>query len=213
MFCSEECMARLQFFHQLESEIVGEHKDEYLNCLRLFSSALSSCNNSIDELRSCVENNSSNPTVFDLDLSNPDDENFERNKLLAYMSLTPNESQRDLLEKIVWPKFYDDNKSNSTLKQFWKSKENFDFFKKMFIEMFLRFTINCHGMSWYSRENTLDGYKPKRNSFAAGVFLALSLISHSCAPNCDTMSVNGNQLALYVTRPIKAGHQIFISYG
>lgn len=213
MFCSKECMTRLKFFHELESEIAGEHKDEYLNCLRLLSGVLYVCNNSIDELRSCVEGNSSSLTVFDLDLSNPDDKILEKNKLLAYMSLMPNESQRYILENEVWKKFYEDNKSNSILKHLWKSKETFDFFRKMFIEMFLRFTLNCHGMSWYSRESTLEGFKPKRNPFAAGVFLALSLISHSCAPNCDTMSVNGNQLALYVTRPIKAGQQIFISYG
>ena len=40
----------------------------------------------------------------------------------------------------------------------------------------------------------------------------MSLLNHSCYPNVDTTAVD-NKIVLTVTRPIKAGEQIFTCYG
>ena len=40
----------------------------------------------------------------------------------------------------------------------------------------------------------------------------MSLLNHSCYPNVNVITVD-NTLVLAVSRPIKAGEQIFVSYG
>lgn len=215
MFCSEKCEEELRILHQqLEGEIQGLHKGEYMYFLRIFNKALSACNNSVEELKSIMETNSGKFTVFDFDLSNPDDPAYEKNRLLAFKSLMSDDTQREAL-KMLWGMFSADYKHK--FMEAWKIGEHYEFIKNVINEFFLKFSLNTHGMSWYSAPR---GFKAmfyegtaQRNSFASGLFPFMSLISHSCAPNCNMINVKGDKLMLYVTLPIQAGQQIFISYG
>lgn len=200
-------MKQLNSFHQVEDEIVGTHVTSYKHCLRLFMKALNVFDENIDEFRNFVEMRADKLTVFDFDLSKPEDPTYEKNRLLTVLCLMPAKHYEEV-KKLLWDKFYEDNKTNNKLQAIWGTEHNFA--GEMMIEMWLRLQLNCHGMSWYSTDCF---YGPKRNSFAVGLFPSISLVSHSCAPNCDTMSVGGNKLLMFVTRPIKAGGQIFISYG
>ena len=49
-------------------------------------------------------------------------------------------------------------------------------------------------------------------TFGSGIFPFMSLLNHSCYPNAEQTTVD-NKCVLMVARPIKAGEQIFISYG
>lgn len=49
-------------------------------------------------------------------------------------------------------------------------------------------------------------------SVGSGIFPFASMFNHNCDPNINRVTFN-NQLVFYVARPIKAGEQLFISYG
>lgn len=49
-------------------------------------------------------------------------------------------------------------------------------------------------------------------SVGSGLFPFASMFNHNCDPNVNRVTLN-NQLVFYVARPIKAGEQLFISYG
>ena len=52
----------------------------------------------------------------------------------------------------------------------------------------------------------------KYEKYGVGIFPFMSLLNHSCYPNVNTITVD-NKFVLTVSRPIKAGEQIFITYG
>lgn len=214
MYCSEKCEEELRILHHFEVDILGRYKAEYMLFLRIFSKAMKACNNSISELKTLLESNPGKFSEFDFDLSNPEDPSYEKNRLLAFKSMIP-EVINPTAINTVWMSFFDSYKEKFF--EAWNIKaEHYEFVHSVMSEFFLIFSANTHLMSWYS---TPLGFKrlyddiPQRNSFATGAFPFTSLISHSCAPNCDTISVKGNLLMLYVTQPIKEGEQIFISYG
>lgn len=60
--------------------------------------------------------------------------------------------------------------------------------------------------------NSASKDQEDEKSFAAGVYPFLSLISHSCAPNCRTVNVIGDKMMLFVTSPIKQGEALTVSY-
>lgn len=201
--------------HLYENMIQGTSKSDFVNFLRLFNKALTVCNNSVDDLKALLEHNAGKKfSVFDFDLSDPQDPDYDKNRLLTFTSLMPEESKR-MMVKAVWLMFCYDNERK--FNEIWNTGHHFEFIGKLIMELFLVFSLNTHGMSWYSKPSNFRalcyGDTPMRNSFAAGLFPFSSLISHSCAPNCNTISVYGDKLMLYVLMPIKAGEQIFISYG
>lgn len=51
-----------------------------------------------------------------------------------------------------------------------------------------------------------------REAFGGGILAFSSLLNHSCYPNVTHVAVEG-KVVLIVTRPIKAGEQIFMSFG
>lgn len=214
MFCSEKCADESKILHCFEGKIQSQHKGEYMYFLRIFNKAFRACNNSVEELKLLMETNAGKFSVFDFDLSDPTDPSYEKNRLLAFKCLMPDLAQRRGMN-MLWDLFSTNYKY--TFIEAWKIGDHYEFVQELIKEFFLIFSLNSHGMSWYSAPTGFMGLyagdRPMRNSFAAGLFPFMSLFSHSCAPNCDTMNVNGDKLMLYVTQPIKAGEQIFISYG
>lgn len=214
MFCSEKCDEELRVLHHFEGEIQDKYKEEYMFFLRIFNKAMKACNNSVVELKLLIEANPGKFSVFDFDLSNPCDPAYEKSRLLAFKSMVPEVTNPAAMD-MVWTMFFDSYKEKFI--EAWNvPEEHFEFAQNLMSELFLIFSSNTHLMSWYSCATgfkRLYGDIPQRNSFATGSFPFMSLISHSCAPNCDTINVKGDKLMLYVTQPTKEGEQIFISYG
>ena len=213
MFCSEKCQDELQVLHHFEGEIRDKYKDEFMFFLRIFNKAFKACNNSVEELKLFIESHPGKFSVFDFDLSNQDNPSYNKNRILAFKSMAPEVTNPAAMDT-VWNAFFDKYKENFA--EAWNVGEHLDFAQNIMNEFFLIFSSNTHLMSWYSTPvgfKRLYGDTPQRNSYATGAFPFMSLISHSCAPNCDTIAVKGDTLMLYVTQPIKKGQQIFISYG
>ena len=64
----------------------------------------------------------------------------------------------------------------------------------------------------YCSDECAASSKYESEIVGSGVFPFMSLLNHSCYPNVDTTGVD-NKFVLTVSRPIKAGEQIFVSYG
>lgn len=213
MHCSEKCAEESKILHNFGNKIQGPHKGEYMSVLRIFNKVMKACNNSIVELKTIMEGNEKF-SVFDFDLTSSDDPSFDKNRFRAFKSLMPEKTQRSSMEKLwaMFSKIY-----KQTFIEAWSIAEHYDFVQKLITDLFLIFSLNAHGMSWYSAPSSfmssLCGDTPIRNSFGIGLFPFTSLISHSCAANCNTISADGDKLLVYVTLPVQAGEQIFISYG
>ena len=136
-------------------------------------------------------------TVFDFDFSNSDDPMYKKNLLMSVNSLStagvaglcsagirPNPS-----ELVAFP-----TEGASKYLSIWATN-----------------AFNMH-----EDRRILFGPASGMYQFAedigSGIFPFMSLLNHSCYPNVDTTAVD-NKIVLTVSRPIKAGEQIFITYG
>lgn len=136
----------------------------------------------------------------------------ECEKFRAYYNLkNENPNSFDLMVSLmvfVWQILQESNE----VKELLKDREDEDLFFSLLIRFFIIETLNGHKLL-----NPLDLH-PKSSStvgketeiFGSGVSLIYSFFNHSCAPN--TTQIPGNNLT-YVLRPIKAGEQLFTSYG
>ena len=136
-------------------------------------------------------------TVFDFDLSDPDDPMYQKNLLVAINSLSMNfkhpiyhPKDRDLVSKT----------NKNTIKKITDLKL---IFKTNGIEIKkpLKFA------KYYSR-----GDLARTQSYGTALLPFGSLFNHSCFPNVKTVAID-NKVVFYVGRPIAAGAQLFINYG
>ena len=131
-------------------------------------------------------------TVFDFDLSNPDDPMYEKNLLIAVNSLST----------VVEVEFEGLSSTETHIKL-----EEQEFKTKSALKYLRIWCTNAFEMLILFESST-----EKAGMYGSGVFPFMSLLNHSCYPNVDTVAVD-NKFVLTVTRPIKAGEQIFITYG
>lgn len=186
MFCSEECKKKEALRHINEEQSKAD-SGTFAKGIEMQREAVRIAGGKdklFDLLKDCDEK-----TVFDFDLSNPNDPSFEKNKLVALNGLCRNwnplikfNSDQEVLSNAF------DYKSESTQER-----------KKL-----LKFAINQLDICSVNWQALQDG--------RGGIFLLKSLLNHSCLPNIFSIQF-GDKLALVVARPIKAGEQLFISYG
>lgn len=127
---------------------------------------------------------SDDKTIFDFDFSNPDDPSYEKNMLIALNGLSKNVDRGDLL-------------NTSPINEKPRTAE-----ERLIHEQMMKFTSNQYLICFSNMRYT--------NS-SAFIFLIQSLLNHSCYPNTICVKFD-KELVLMVTRPVKAGEQIFYSY-
>ena len=138
-------------------------------------------------------------TVFDFDLSNPDDSMYRKNLQIAVNSLSATvESDMKMLSSAQIC-------SNSTEEELQTEMP----YKYMRV-----WATNAYDLWENVRVITGPGTYKYRfyEHFGKGIFPFVSLLNHSCYPNACTLTVD-NKCVLTTCRPIKAGEQIFVSYG
>lgn len=189
MFCSEECKEKSALFH-LNEEFEG-HPDATFErqALKMQLEAFRIAGGVIELLD--LLKDSENKTIFDFDFSNPNDASYEKKMLIALNGLCKNSPSEEMIASrnpTRLLKFPPINEKPRTAEE---RKE------------LLKFIIS-----------QIQLYHSNMGTFASrldGIFLFKSLLNHSCLPNVYPFKC-GNKLVSIVTRPVKAGEQMFCSY-
>ena len=130
----------------------------------------------------------SKKTVFDFDLSDPDDPMYKKNLLIAFNGLKAT--------------------ADAEVKEIASQSTEFgELSTEIPLKLRRIFNTNAYDMSAVCGKGV---GKPEK--YGEGIFPFLSLLNHSCYPNVTHITVD-NKFVLTVSRPIKAGEQIFITYG
>lgn len=202
MFCSTKCLeAASKSFHQFECNILQALDDigSWRMTFRCFFNAFAICDESVEKLEQLMaEADSLSPTVFNFDLSDPDNPDNARNQLMCMMSLA---------RKVVvnLKDFSYIFQHHPKLTELWS--EHRDFINKFLKRMMQVEILNFHGI----KGRALDRSNPYRSCSGDGGFAFCSLLNHSCCSNLMRIVVE-NRMVLIVEGPIKKGEQLFDCY-
>lgn len=156
----------------------------------------------VDELISLVSR-SECKTVFDFDLSDPEEPEYERNLLIAFQSLSKGRNLPKIsnTEKFKIP----------TMSEKPRSAEEDKVLHEYLIDIERICKINTCNI--FTLENLsfeqINRFCSKNVGY--GIYPFMSLLNHSCYPNVNRVVVDGKAV-LIVARPIASGDQLFIAY-
>jgi hypothetical protein len=206
MYCSETC--RLQHEEIIHSlECAGDAFTEtFAMATKMIMNALNIAG-SIDNLKNLLAS-STIKTVFDLDLNCPKDESYKKNAMLTINALTT-VRETDYTKTDPLDELFDKPPFDTLL----KTEDDRNFIKSFAKTQLKILDTNLYDMKEHSRLSL--AYKTRQSfgqSIGSGLFLFASLFSHSCDPLVKRITVD-NKIAFVVVQPIKAGDQIYISYG
>lgn len=230
MYCSEECMSMdKKKFHQFECGIDDNPVDEHLdyNPLKIFMHILAQFDGNIDEMKKFLEANKQPKSVFDFDLSNKNDPMYNKNMILATLSMSHNMNCADSVRSYCLKTHHRFIMKHPTLRNMWLSPN-----KQFLDQLLLKFLniedakgrINCFneidinlkepGYEIRDRKTdtprTIGPFFPNIVAHVNDPYMCL--LNQSCYPNLITKFTNGCH-AWIVVRPVKAGDQLFIFLG
>jgi hypothetical protein len=216
MYCGEKCLQD-DLSHLYECHLMPVFiRNSCLHAsFRYFFTALSTCNDSIEELKELIEEAEKfeKPvTVFDFDFSKMS-ENEKKKKLIQIMYcgyrketenfMSKSKITRDLIINVfefygtfIPPKF----------------KLNQEFIIKLMIRIWEIQGKNAFSFKIMIPKKTTNFVSACEYFSGISMCPGLSLLSHSCAPNVTRFTV-GKKFALFVTRNVQKGQQLFVSYG
>lgn len=202
MFCSTSCLesATQVFLHPENVSRMHDIKQ------RMLFEALAVCGGSFDKLKELMDDTElTRKTIFDFDLSDPDDPLYKYNLLLSINSLVQASNVSDEVARYL---------SNHPVLDTLKTQHEKEIAKDFLLRSFKMLTVNSFGIEWVIPAKPTDFNKDSVNTKLAGDGLCQfgSLINHSCSPNIDRLFVD-NKFVFYVRRPILKGQQLFTCYG
>lgn len=220
MYCSEKCetIARREYHHiecrplKVLNHTMFLNMSNYmplkmlLQAIRIFGS--------VDRLKQFLGEAQKDVTVFDFDLSDPGSKVYEKNLLLATMSLK-NESQNfDIKSQLGG--IHDIVNDRPEFKKMWTYKDG-PFLDDLLVKMIKISSLRNPHSYWSRQEFALNTYKMDGedvydHNIGYGVDPFAALMNNSCCPNIRLISVD-NMNAWVVNHPIKANEQLFRSYG
>lgn len=201
MFCSAKCKdSAMNTFHNYEcrhQETLSKVSSHFRFAYRLFFKALSIFDNSIENLEQFINNNKNTKvTIFDLDFSNPDNIENDKNRLLAMIALNDHDSS------------YNDNNFTTLIERVFPGKRKLAQYFLSRVENMSK--LHSHRIDSWSLDKSKSEHHPTLvDSF--GTYLFGALVNHSCAPNIRGFYVE-NRIVTYVKRPILKGEQLFECY-
>lgn len=202
MFCSTECIeiATKSFVNAENKQKMHDIKQ------RMLFEALAICDGSFDKLNQLMDAADLRPkTIFDFELSNPNDTLYKYNLLMSIMSLSQIGSVSDEVVRYL---------SRHPVLDSIKNEADTEIAKRFLLRCFRILTVNSFGIEWVVPAQPRDSTKDTITTKLAGDALCLfgSLLNHSCSPNVDRIFVD-NKFVFFVRRPISKGQQLFICYG
>ena len=205
MYCSPECQTKDQC-HSLECCVRNAKPNLITSSEFLMTLGSIKAAGGEDELMALVDN-AETRNLFDFDWSNPDDPLYEKNLLLVVNGLSKTAGSFMSFGSFML-KYYEPLVDKS------RSSAKIKFLKKFIKNQSTIYLTNGYSLKEFNREKVAPGLACQQydKRVGSGLFLFSSLLNHSCYSNVTRVTVE-NKLVLVVARPIKAGEQIFISYG
>jgi hypothetical protein len=212
MFCSEKCRDTAQsHHHKYECLVIDELLMAGIKhiILRILFESISLFNHNVSDLRKFLDGQSeTNLTIFQTFSSGEKRENL----LLATLSLSSVASHKES----PLDEFIEIFQKSPLLWSIWSEHETF--ISSLLQKLIVIGNRDIHGIgSWSLREKGMEDHDEPKNAslyqqlIANACFLFSSFLNHSCAPNIRRMNYK-NQNVIIVSRPIKAGQQLFDSY-
>lgn len=230
MYCSVECMTKDKTkFHQYECGIDDNPVEQQLdyNPLKILVHILAQFDDDVDEMKKFLDANAEPKCVFDFDFSNRDDPMFERNMILATLSMSHNMNCAKMGKQLCLTTHHRFILKHPKLRSLWMSSHK-DYLDdllcklldvedvKGLVSCFTELDMNLNDSGYDLIDKKTDGVKKIGNVYANSVGFVndpyLSLLNQSCYPNIFTKFVN-NKHAWIVIRPIEAGEQLFMFRG
>jgi SET and MYND domain-containing protein 4 len=217
MYCSEECKSKaMQEYHSFECN--NEINLSDYSPIKMLLHAIRIAGG-VNSLRLFLESDEGKKdvTVFDFDLLDINDPCYERNLLCAALSLKVNidvdqlSSEMMVLHGVIV--------DNPKLKKMWNFEENGRFLDEL-LKKLCKISLLVEVNKQWSTKN-LRREKSDANTSEDGVFVNpvgfnvdpySALMNGSCSPNIRLISV-GNKNLWVCVKPIKAGDQLFKTYG
>lgn len=187
MFCSEECREKAALIHPNDAFYDAYKGDKFGKTLKMQLEAYRIAGG-VKELLELVKD-AEDKTLFDFDFSNPDDQNYGKNMLVALNGLNKNTECVELMR-------HDPNDllDISPINEKPRSAKDR---KKLLRFIFNQCQIICASSSKFNRHHQ-------------GIFLLNALIKHRCEHNVTPIKF-GEKSVLFITRPVKAGDQLFVA--
>lgn len=227
-----ECMAKDQKkFHQFECGIDDNPEDQHLdyNPLKILTHILAQFEGSVDEMKKFLDANHKDSCVFDFDFSNRHDPMFEKNMILATLSMSHNMNCAEMGKMHCLATHHRFIMKHPKLRSLWmssqKDKKYLDKLLCQFLDVedvkglvscFVEVDLNLKEAGYDLIDKKTDGATKIDNVFVNSVASVndpyLSLLNQSCFPNICTKFVN-NKHAWIVLRPVSAGEQLFMFRG
>lgn len=203
MFCSEDCRKlSWEKFHKYECDSIDELTDEdnfLIMIQRTLFEVLSICGG-LEKMEKFFEENQSDITAFDVDLSgNREDIELKKKMIMICQSL---ECAAPVKDDLKFAGSFVDNHHH--VKKFWETEDQRYFLVKFVVKFLGIMNRNAFTMHLNSPCDDLDEQ-------GCAIFPTISLINHSCSPNLFHIRV-GENLILVAKKPIEANEQLFIAY-
>lgn len=230
MYCSIECMTKdRNKFHQYECDINDNPEDQHIdfNPLKIFVHILDQFDGSVDEMKIFLDANGKKNTVFDFDFSDKSDPMFEKNMILASLSMSHNMNCAEIGKMHCLTTHHRFILKHPKLRSLWMSphKKYLDKLLCQFLDVedvkglvscFVEVDMNLKEDGYDLIDAKVDGASKINNVYVNRVASVTdpytSLLNQSCFPNIIVKFVD-NKHVWIVTRPVKAGEQLFMFRG
>lgn len=206
MYCSSECKASHENFIHRHTECNKKLLAPVLTvCTKMLLTAISIAG-SFDELLGLI-NDSVSRTVFDFDLSHPEDPTHEKNLLSVIHSMAMSKHSELVITERMKTTF-----DFPPFKDFWSTEDERELLIECFHKQFRIRNTNQLEMGEHTLDVECDEPYWYAQTIGSGLCPFASLFNHSCDANVKRVTVD-NKIAFVVGQPIAAGEQLFISYG
>lgn len=207
MYCSDFCRKEHEtLIHFLECN-KKTLPSVLIVCTQMLLTAVSIAG-SLQKLRdmlSCALNK----TVFDFDLSNPEDPSYRKNLLIVVNSMAKSENSRIVMTDKMKAIF-----DAPPFESLWDTEEDRDFLIDCFHNQLRIHNTNQLEMGEHSLVQDSATSEPYWfvKTIGSGLCPFASLFNHSCDANIKRTCID-NKIAFVVAKPVAAGEQLFLSYG
>jgi SET domain len=151
--------------------------------------------------------NSSTRTVFDCDLSDPNDADYVKNLLVVVNSMAKSEHSKIVITEGMKSVF-----NHPPFDALWSTNDERELLIECFHNQLRIHNTNQLEMGEHSLEKTSDRNYWFVKTIGSGLCPFASLFNHSCDANVKRTCVD-NKIAFIVAKPIAADEQLFLSYG
>lgn len=163
---------------------------------------------SLQKLRSLLSRDL-NKTVFDFDLSNPNDSSYKKNLLIVANSMAKSEHSKIVITENMKAIF-----NSPPFDCLWETEDDREFLIECFHNQLRIHNTNQLEMGEHTLVQDFETSEPYWfvKTIGSGLCPFASLFNHSCDANIKRTCID-NKIAFVVAKPVTAGNQLFLSYG